>query len=181
MINEIYRQYFQKSFTFLYPLLGFNRTSHPRPLKTFMFWKGYPEESNMLFCLYNREGTKEWFNFESTKLITHKMLHDCIELDDDQIMYVFNMGDHVNEINAVLNGKYSTMSKTAKSLITDYYGVTSPEWVYMESFMFPSKYFKIYADILDADVNIIKEVGELCPPCDFQKETCEIKIAMLEM
>jgi hypothetical protein len=40
----------------------------------------------------------------------------------------------------------------------------------MESYLYPEKYFKKYAEILMIDVDILKKVGELCEKYDQEKE-----------
>jgi hypothetical protein len=51
------------------------------------------------------------------------------------------------------------------------YGVHTPEWVYIESFIFPEKYFAVYANILNIDEDLLRAVGELCEGYNREKET----------
>lgn len=175
MITEIYREYFQKSYTFLYPLLGIKK-KFPKPEHTYMFWPDISDEPCKLFCIYKKEKTDLWRKFERDFLITHKMLDHCIPIDDENILYVFDLNCFSADYKKLLDGKYSQFSTEARKLITDYYGVHTPEWVYIESFMFPQKYFKKYAELLDVDVEFLKSVGELCPKYDKEKETCSLQV-----
>lgn len=176
MIKDVYRDYFQKSFTFLYPLLKFKRKKHPRPKQTYMFWPGHPVDSKMLYCHYEKEDTEKWKTFEQYNLIAHERLVECIVLDDSNIVYVFDMNDFSEDYERVIEGKYSKISREAKKRISDYYGVHTPEWVYIESFLFPSKYFGLYAEILQIEEEKLKEVGELCQKYDPVKETFDVEI-----
>lgn len=171
MIKSIYQDYFQKSFTFLYPLLNIKKKL-PRPVKTFLFHPDYNQEDNekRLFCLYKKENTESWKKFEKDFLITHKMLEDCYEIDKEHILYVFNMNEFKEDIDFLLEGKYSKFSQKTKKLITDYYGIHTPEWVYIESFLFPSKYFSIYSELLNVEISILEDIGELCSLYDKEKE-----------
>jgi hypothetical protein len=171
MIKHIYRDYFQKSFTFLYPLLGFKRKKHPKPAHTFMYWPGEDVSSCNLYCLYKKDDSETWKLFEEGHLINHERLERRENIDDDHVVYVFNLADFKNEFDHVINGKYSEFSREAKKRISDYYGVHTPEWVYIESFLFPSKYYAIYAEILGVEEEQLKQVAELCPKYNPDKET----------
>jgi hypothetical protein len=94
----------------------------------------------------------------------------CVPLDNDQIVYIFDFNSMSADYDAFIRGKYSEMSSHAKKILADYYGVHTPEWVYIESFIFPAKYFKQYAQILDVEEDFIRSVGELCDHFDKEKE-----------
>jgi hypothetical protein len=178
MISEIYKKYFQKSFTFLYPLLGFKRLKHPRPSQTYICWEGtaFTIEKRKLICAFTKQDTEEWKNFEANFLVTHKMLEQIVPIDDTTVLYVFNLHNFAADFDKFLQGKYSLFSSNAKKLLTDYYGTHTPEWVYVESFLFPAKYFKQYADILGMEEHQLREVGELCDLLDITKETCIVQV-----
>jgi hypothetical protein len=177
MISQIYNKYFQKSFTFLYPILGFKKDKHPRPVQTYLSWAGtaYKESSRKLICVYKKSDDEKWKTFEREYLITHKMLDMCVPLDNDQIVYIFDFNSMADDYDAVVEGKYSKMSSHVKKLLGDYYGIHTPEWVYIESFVFPAKYFKQYSQILDVEEDFLRSVGELCDKVDFDKETLTIE------
>ena len=99
------------------------------------------------------------------------MLDFVVPLDNNKIAYVFDMNQIAYDYDLFMQGKYSQFSKNAKKNLSDYYGIHTPEWVYIESFIFPKKYFKQYAEILEMDVIVLQEVGELCNKQDTQKET----------
>ena len=172
MISQIYDKYFQKSFTFLYPMLGFKKDKHTRPVQTYLGWSGtaYKPSSRKLICVYKQTKDEAWKSFERDHLLTHKMLESCYPLDNDQIVYIFDFNSMSADYDAFLTGKYSTMSSQSKKILADYYGVHTPEWVYIESFIFPGKYFKQYAQILDVEEDFIRSVGELCDHHDKRKE-----------
>ena len=172
MISQIYNKYFQKSMTFLYPLLGFKKDKHQRPLQTYLSWSGtaYDSSSRKLICVYEIKNTEDWKVFEREYLITHKMLDMCVPLDNNKIVYIFDFNSMASDYDAFLNGKYSELSPFVKKTLTDYYGVHTPEWVYIESFLFPAKYFKQYSQILDVEEDFLKSVGELCDHHDKEKE-----------
>ena len=132
MIKDMYRKYFQKSYTFLYPLLGFKRTKDPRPLQVYLHWpEEFPDEERKLVCIYQKEDTDQWTNFEKNKLMTHSMLDYVVPLCDGRIAYIFDMNPVTNDYNLFLQGKYSKFSNNAKMHMSDYYGIHTSEWVYV--------------------------------------------------
>jgi len=53
----------------------------------------------------------------------------------------------------------------------------SGNYVYVDSYLFPEKYFQLYADLLDTSEELLRSVGELCSPPDLDKENL---VAVLE-
>jgi hypothetical protein len=78
-------------------------------------------------------------------------------------------------------GKYSKLSNVLKRAIKNYYGDRSSEYKYIETFLFPEKYFSIYAKLLDIDVNVLEKTGELCDACDMNRENLKIPTEELEL
>jgi hypothetical protein len=172
MITQLYKNYFQKSHTFLYPLLDLKKEPLNRPLTTFIEWQDmYTKNERKLICLFKKQDTESWKTFERNKLLNHKMLDNCQEIDKGKIIYVFDMNCMAADYDFFLAAKYSKFSTEAKRKITAYYGVTTPEWVHIETFIFPEKYHEIYASLLGVDLEIIKNNHELCSPYDIDKET----------
>lgn len=175
MIADLYPKYFQKSRAFLYPLLGFNKKKHPAPVMTYLTWKNtmYNEVSKRkLVAVFQKEDNDAWRAFESDLLLTHKMLETSILLDEGKIAYVFNCSSIAADYDQFLRGAYSQFSTFAKRKLSDYYGIHTPEWTYIESFIYPNKYFKHYAELLNVEEEFLRNVGELCDPFDPEKETC---------
>jgi hypothetical protein len=173
MITDIYRKYFQKSYNFLYPLLGLRKHKTHKPLQTYVEWENVCDiSSRKLVCVFKILDTPEWKRFEKEYLITHSMLDHCVPLDNDTIAYVFNFNSKKEDYDAFCNGQYSKFSIDSKKILSNYYGIHTPEWVFMESYLYPEKYFKKYAEILMIDVDILKKVGELCEKYDPVKESC---------
>lgn len=172
MIKDLYKSYFQKSYTFLYPQLGFKKTKDPRPKQVYVHWpEQYPLSERKLVCIYQKEKNYIWEDFEKNKLLKHHMLDFVVPIDENIIAYVFDMNQIASDYDAFIEGRYSQFSRNAKRHLSDYYGIHTPEWVYVESFIFPKKYFKQYAEILEINVKQLEEVGELCNKYNVEKET----------
>lgn len=182
MITDVYRKYFQKSTNFLYPILGFKKNKIHRPVNTFLVWPGVCDiTSRRLICVYKKDDSPEWMKFEKDSLIPHRMLDQIHVIDDSTVVYVFDFNTHAEDYDAFMQGKYSKMTANSKKIMSNYYGVHTPEWVYMESYLYPEKYFKVYAKILGMELEDLKQVGELCEKIDPEKETCEISKESIQL
>ena len=178
-MEELYRKYFQKSKIFLYPLLKFDKTRDPKPFDTYVSMGDNIDYSDRkLICVYKIEDTEEWKRFEIKKLMTHPLLETSVFLNDGFIAYVFdfNLSDLKDDYDNFIIGKYSRFSSSSKKTISTYFGIHTPEWVYVESYLFPGKYFKLYADLLNENVEHLKKGGELCNKFDSAKENCPEEI-----
>jgi hypothetical protein len=178
-MKDIYPRYFQKSATFLYPLLGIKKNKYPKPRQTYVSWGEHVKvEDKLLVCLYDTEDTDEWKRFEANVLMTHPMLVEGVVISDDQIIYIFdfNLPEVSEDFDNFIKGRYSKFSNQNKKTITDYYGIQTPEWVYIESYIHPHKYFKLYANLLKVDEDSVRYSGELCDKYNSEKENCSVII-----
>lgn len=172
-MKDIYRKYFQKSTTFLYPLLKVHKNKYYnyKPSCTYLTIKDkYTVKDYKLICIYENKKDDKWFMYEKSYLINHTCLEYSQVIDDEYIMYVFDMTKFKNEYDKFINGKYSKFTKKSKDVLANYFGVHTPEWVFIESYLFPDMYYDKYAKILEVDINIIKQTGELCDLYDEEKE-----------
>jgi len=177
MIKDVYRNYFQKSYNFLYPLLGLKKHKTNKPLQTYITWENVCDvKSRKLICVFKIQDTPEWKHFEKEYLITHNMLDECLLIDENTIAYIFNFNIKSEDYDAFISGKYSKISTNSKKMLSTYYGVHTPEWIFMESYLYPEKYFKTYAEILKIDVELLKNVGELCEKYDEEKEMYKVLV-----
>ena len=55
------------------------------------------------------------------------------------------------------------------------------EYKYIDSWLYPEKYFEVYAKLLQVDIEILKTIGELCDPIDMEKENLKIPVENLEI
>lgn len=181
MITELYRDYFQKSHTFLYPFLRIKKHAAFRPEQTFVRWKSvHDPKDRLLMVMYPNIDTPEWKDFQRKVLLTNSLLSDVkTSVDGTKMIFIFDLNAHAEDYDHFLAGKYSLISDRSRKLISDYYGIHTPEWAYVESFVFPKKYFTLYANILNVEESLLKEVGELCEaPCPV-RETLSVDVADL--
>jgi hypothetical protein len=181
-IKSLYRDYFQKSRIFLYPGLDIKRGTSTTPIETYSIWQyKYSLEDKKLICLYHLRNDKEFRTFEQNKLFGNKMFYDFKQTEDGRGIYIFDFSKQGEDWKNFQEGKYSMISQEQKRKIKNYYGTNSPNYAYIESFLHPEKYFRLYSDMLGVREKVLKEVGELCEKPDFDKETLEISIKNLEI
>jgi hypothetical protein len=174
-IKSLYKDYFQKSRIFLYPLLEIKKGTSVTPIETYMAWAdNHAIHDAKLCCLYYLRKDLEFTNFERTKLLNNKYFHDFKEVGNDQGIYIFDFSAHQDDWNHILNGKYSKLSNSHKTKIRNYIGLNNDNIAYIDSFLYPERYFKLYAEMILVKESLLREVGELCSLPDLDKETLKV-------
>ena len=98
-INALYRNYFQKSKIFVYPLLGIKKGSSVTPVQTYFGWNDYviPEDMKLVTVFHARTD-QDYIDFEKNVLLKHNRLNDYIIKVNDlfcrYINYFFNCFYH---------------------------------------------------------------------------------------
>mgnify|MGYP001626851990 CR=1 FL=1 len=175
-IKSIYSKYFQKSKVFLYPLLGIKRGSKVVPSETYLAWDPfYRTEDIKLICLYHPKEKDEYESFEKKTLLKHTRLIDVKLIDENNKLFIFDFLDIENDWKHVINGKYSKLNPKIKGIIKGFFDVNSANYSYMNSYLYPNKYFYEYADCLGVEEDFLEKVGELCEKPDLEKEIFKIK------
>ena len=180
-IDVLYKDYFQKSRIFLYPLLEIRRGAIVTPIETYVSWDGqYSPKDMKLICLYNLRDDKEFLQFEKEKLLKNKHFHDFKEVDGNKGVYIFDFSNYAKDWTKIIKGKYSEISFPYKKKIETFYGKRDSNFAYVESFLYPEKYYSMYENILGVKESILREVGQLCSLMDFEKETLRIALKDLQ-
>ena len=86
-------------------------------------------------------------------------------------MYTFDFSDMVHDWKLLLQGSYSKMNKKTKLQIRNFFEKDSGNYMYVDSYLFPDRYFEVYSELLGTTEEQLRAVGELCSPPDFDKET----------
>lgn len=171
MFDSLYKDYFQKSRMFLYPLLDIKRGACAVPIHTYVAWKGkYSLEDAKLICCYDNRADYEFKQLEKHTLLQHNRLVDK-QTSEEFLIYTFDFYDYKKDWLHFVNGNYSKITEKIKRKILNFFDKQSSNYIYMESYLFPEKYFNLYAKLLNSDVELLKEVGELCSKPDLKKET----------
>lgn len=182
VIKSLYKDYFQKSRVFLYPALDIKRGVSSTPIETYVSWKGhYEKEDEKFICLYHLRDDQEFRQFEKAKLLGNKLFHDFKQVDENKGVYVFDFSGKLgHDWLCFLSGKYSQMTPEHKKRIKEYIGRNSGEAPYVESFLSPEKYYKLYAEMMNVHEKVLRDVGELCTVPDLKSETLEISVINLQ-
>jgi hypothetical protein len=181
MIDSLYTKYFQKSRSFLFPALGIKRTSNYIPSGTYLSIEGVisPEDIKLV-CSFPDDKSDGFKAYEQHMLISHPLFLEVIPIQGYKL-YIFDFQVYKEDWSNFILGKYSKLSNTLKRSIKNYYGDRSSEYKYIESFLYPEKYFIVYSRLLDIDVRILESIGELCDACDMDKENLKIPVEELEL
>jgi len=187
-INDIYSKYFQKSRSFLYPALNISRKSSIVPVQSYLAWNDEDNDGfismkdRKLILHYLIRGDEQFNRFEDQKLLGNKLFSDFIQVDSKNGIYLFDFNyEYADDWDNFLVGKYSKFSTRLKKQIGNYFRENKHSYAFIESFMYPDRYFSDYAEILSVDPNDkedmearLKAVGELCEKPDFNKETLKM-------
>lgn len=166
IINDLYKKYFQKSKIFMYPLLGFERGNVVPEEVYFSIRDKYKPQDKKLVLLYDPKMNFKYESFKEDSLVNHKLLHERLEDQSGNEIFVFDMSSFASDWDLFLAGKYSQMSLEIRNKILNFFAKNSGNHIYLQSYLFPEKWFKRYAEILDVSEELLKEVGELCDiPC----------------
>lgn len=178
-ISSLYKDYYQKSRLFLYPALKVRKGVSVTPIETYMAWEGvYSIEDCKLICVYHQREDEEFKVFEKNKLLGNELFYKVIPLEERKAAYVFDFMNHKEDFHHVASGKYSKLSNDYKIRIMTFFSGNRAQVGYIESYLYPDKYFGLYAKLLtgnekdmDEMEKLLCEVGELCSIPDINEET----------
>jgi hypothetical protein len=176
-LKKLYGKYFQKSKSFLYPLIGIKKDSIYAPIQSYMAWEGIFSitDQKLILTYYVRDDEKAWDSYLLNTIMKNKFFNEYHEIDEELLAVSFDLSLMSDDYQKVLFGQYSKLSKILKGRIREFYGYSSPEWAYMESFLFPDRYVPVYSRLLDVDESHIRHTGELCDKPNLDSETLKIK------
>ncbi len=97
-------------------------------------------------------------------------------LSEDRHAYVFDYSEHKHDYEMFINGYYSKFSINCKNKILNYFGKVGKISSYIKSYLNPEEYHEVYAEALLVNVDLIREVYEICSIPDVEKETLFEKI-----
>jgi len=174
-VEKLYREYFQKSKVFLYPLLGIKKGVRFVPTQTYLSWNDkYDIDSDKLLCLYvTDEDNKDQFTiFSDRKLKLLPVFEEKHDIDEFNFLYVFDLTLPLKrkDIKRFKEGKYSKLTKKTKEIIIKFFGERGKIAEYIESYLYPGYYWEDYSELLNVKIKDLQEVGELCNKPDLQKE-----------
>ena len=171
-MRALYKQYFQKSKVFLYPVLGFTRGISTKPMNTYIAWKSLiTPEDKKLICTYDPKQNDEYQNYRNNIIIPHDMLIDIRIGENNEEIFIFELANMGIDYENFLKGRYSMLTDNHKELILTFFDGDRKTSEFIESYLFPEDYYNDYSKLLNVEVQLLKDVGELCAPPDIEKET----------
>jgi hypothetical protein len=182
MITTLYKNYFQKSKTFLFPILGIRKGPKTTPLQTYISWEDrITADQQKLLCMYDTTDPGH-AQIEQKVLFTNPLFEGVIHsITETQSVYIFNISVFAEDYNHFLKGNYSKFSIPLKEYIINYFGRMSPEYQFIETFLFPENFYELYASLLDVSPELLAKVGELTDIFDPLKENLQMITNDLEM
>lgn len=182
VLTSLYKDYFQKSRIFLYPILEIKRGASVTPIETYVSWNGHYSKDDMkLITLYHLRDDMEFLQFERERLYKNKYFFDFKQVEDNKGVYIFDFSPHANDWKKIIKGQYSELSIGYKKKIEAFYGKRDANYAYIESFLYPEKYYSMYAEMINIKESVLREVKELCSKLDMDKETLTANIKDLHI
>jgi len=180
MIETLYNKYFQKSKVFLYPILELEKCFNINSTTTYLFLKDHKEDDMYLYVLFKINDYKSFTLPCRKKIIYNKFFHEIKILSNTEILITFNLFPICSDWEYFIEGKYSKFSKQSKDKILKFFNKDKANYVYVESFLYPEKYFNIYSHLLNVNLYHLEKTGELCDKLDIDKETLNYSSKDLE-
>ena len=171
-MKSVYTEYFQKSKVFLYPLLRLRKGIDFVPAETYCFWDEIYDAMDYKFiCLYKTKYTKAFATFQINHLPLLKNNMEHYDLGNEQLI-IFDMKQYRHDYDKFIEGRYSAFGIDSKIAILDYFGGQGRISSYVKSFLTPDEDLHIlYSDYFNVDLDLIKDVHELCSKPDIIQET----------
>lgn len=110
-------------------------------------------------------------------LMIHRLFECCKELEDSKVSFIFNLNKYSEDMADFYKGRYSLFSNELKYKILKHFEANKCTVEYLDSYLNPEKCFGRYAELLNVEEQLLKEVGELCDPYNPLKEVLCLKEA----
>lgn len=187
-IESLFLDYVQKSRLFMYPALGIKRGGSVTPIETYVSWKDYYDETDhKLICLYHLRDDTEFMNFEKTHLLGNSLFKDFKQVEEQKGIYVFDFSPFKEDWDNFIVGHYSKLSEAHKKKVQAFFGNAGSNYAYIQSYLYPERYYAMYAEILaekkdrESMMESLRHAVELCEKPDWKLERLEITIKNLEI
>ena len=186
-LNSIYKEYFQKSKVFLYPFLNIKKGVKFVPDNTYMSWDSmYKTEDYQFICVYKviPKQIEKFREFELLILKSNRLFRHSIYIEGKSISTIivtYDFSRYKSDIDRIIKGKYSQLSKGGKEIILDFFGDKGTIAEYIESFLFPEYWHEDYANLLNVNLNIIQDVYELCDKPNLEKECLKFNSTEIQL
>ena len=190
MVDIIFKDYWSRSEAFLLPLTGLKK-KYDFEMKSYLFWNSYSIEDYKLMVVFHYEDYDKFVAFCREEIFP--ILDSSILLEEnydyhDRAIFILDMSEWAFDIDMFLYGKYSKMSKEAKTLITQFHRKDGKIKCYLYSAMYPNEEQSILNNVsaidyivnhYDLDPEEMHKIGEVGGLYDRNEETLLTHIEQL--
>lgn len=170
-MQELYSKYFQKSKVFCFPLLEIKNPEFINTTSTFLSWPGeYLPEDGKLICQYDKWANSYLNPTDLRELDLHSKYERKFQVSEKSTIYVFDMSEYFLDWLWILNGKYSKLSVEYKRKVILHFARNPMQANVIRKILYPAKHYAEFASLIDVPVSIVREVGEVLDPPNFEKE-----------
>ena len=185
-MKGIYKEYFQKSKVFLYPLLNIKKGVRYVPAETYIMEPDTIADpitikDYKLICLYEIDPKDKFYSIFEQEIIFKNRYFDGFypgtSKNHETILrvYTFDMSRYKYDMEMFVEGKYSKFSNKAKIIIQSFFGEIGTIAEYIESYLHPKHWQEEYAQFLNVNTELLEKTYELCDKPDLKKETIKEK------
>ena len=168
-----FKTYIQRSRLFLYPILEIPFDSPIKPMMTYLARQGEDlGEVQSIILKYKQEHTEEYYTFRNNLLEHPRFSGHKVLIKYDVI--TFNLSDYKDDIQFLIQGKYSMFSEELKGKIKMFYNEKELSVSIIDSYLYPEKYHKYYSDYYSVPIDVIKEAHETFGPPTMSKEIIKL-------
>jgi len=179
---KLFKEYFQKSKIFLYPLLGIKKGATFVPYQTYVSWEDkYSTDDMLLFCLYKVKSKRKFEEFEYEFLLTNVHFHSYHKLKPGYHLYIFDFKIYPQTWISFLKGMYSKIYTREKDTIQLFFGTEGILADTVESYLYPEYYHDDYAEKLEVNIEMLQQVHETCSKPNLDEENLLLKVVNKEL
>ncbi|MGY8918688.1 MAG: hypothetical protein ACKVJ6_10460 [Flavobacteriales bacterium] len=179
---KLFKEYFQKSKIFLYPLLGIKKGASFIPHETYISWEDeYSIDDMLLFCLYKEKNTHDFKDFEYEFLLSNVHFLKYYKLKPGYHLYVFDFKTYPQTWISFIKGMYSKIYTREKDTIQLFFGKEGVLADTVESYLYPEYYHDDYAEKLEINIEMLQQVHETCSKPNLDKENLLLKVTNKEL
>lgn len=169
---------FQKSYTFLWPLIGFKKNDSIKPKETYLFWTeaDYSIDDYNLITYYETDFNHNFLKFENENILTKDNLLACFKVQGGMV-YVWDLIYFSNTVAEFVQGRYSKFTEKDKKIIMTYFGGADDKTVRPGRLAYMGLYPEEFYDVVGQELNVEKKyLTELVKKYDVEDEICHLPI-----
>lgn len=177
-LSYLYGKYFQKSFNYLFPLLGLTKDEAFQAASSYLWWNGTESiENNKLIVTYESQDSLLYDSFEKKRLFGNPYFESCYKVIGGTV-YIFDLSGFSGTVAHFKEGHYSKFSEGVKKRILMYHKSTLDKIPRPGRYIHMSLYPELYYEAVENEIKVddLEKVGELMDPYNKKRETLNVEI-----